>query len=468
MRFDSRVKRVVADPVFMLCAVCAASLYVACSRQGGVWDNDIFWHIKTGEYIWAARAVPRADPFSWTVRGTPWTDHEWLWQVFLYAVYAVLGWRVVPAVVLLGMSGLLWALHSLCRPGGAREKTAFECLALLVVPALVPYLGSARPQVLSYLLFAVCLVLLETYCERTLWVLPALQVLWVNSHGSFVLGIVLAAYFLAWELAARSDRAAAKRLMMVLALDLLACGANSWGYSIVHYPFWVSSSGLMRSAIVEWHSPDFKSPEGLLLAMWLVLFCAGLRKALPPAREVLLGAVFGLMALQSIRHAPYFVVCASPVVYRLISSVLPEKLVSARPGRGCTMVVAACVAAVLVTAVAFTPTVNQEAFPVRAVEYIKEHGLSRVLNYYDWGGYLIWAGVPPFIDGRADIYLQTPLFERAYRFFTLRDSPRRLLEEYGVQCVLVPRGVPAATWLLDSPSWEPVFCDGAVVVFGRR
>jgi hypothetical protein len=34
-----------------------------------VLDPDVWWHLKTGEYIAAHRAVPHADPFSYTRAG---------------------------------------------------------------------------------------------------------------------------------------------------------------------------------------------------------------------------------------------------------------------------------------------------------------------------------------------------------------------------------------------------------------
>ena len=35
-------------------------------------DGDVSWHIATGEWILDHRAVPYADPFSFTWAGKPW------------------------------------------------------------------------------------------------------------------------------------------------------------------------------------------------------------------------------------------------------------------------------------------------------------------------------------------------------------------------------------------------------------
>jgi hypothetical protein len=41
-------------------------------------DGDTWSHIATGQWILAHGAVPRADPFSHSMPGAPWTAHEWI------------------------------------------------------------------------------------------------------------------------------------------------------------------------------------------------------------------------------------------------------------------------------------------------------------------------------------------------------------------------------------------------------
>ncbi len=57
-----------------------------------------------------------------------------------------------------------------------------------------------RPQLLGYIFLLVTLILLERFRQgeqKTLWLLPPIFLLWVNSHGTFVLGfMVLGLYWL--------------------------------------------------------------------------------------------------------------------------------------------------------------------------------------------------------------------------------------------------------------------------------
>ena len=54
-------------------------------------DPDLGWHLRTGELILASGKIPTADPYSFTVAGAPWVEHEWLWQVAAAWIRAELG-----------------------------------------------------------------------------------------------------------------------------------------------------------------------------------------------------------------------------------------------------------------------------------------------------------------------------------------------------------------------------------------
>src|ERR1700730_6726347 len=54
-------------------------------------DPDIWWHLKTGEWIAQHRAVPHVDPFSYTRAGERWIAHEWLSELVIYWLYRIAG-----------------------------------------------------------------------------------------------------------------------------------------------------------------------------------------------------------------------------------------------------------------------------------------------------------------------------------------------------------------------------------------
>src|SRR3990172_5876166 len=57
------------------------------------WDSDIFWALKSGEWIAAHLSVPHTDPFSYTFGGQSWVDFTWGFQVLAYLSHSLLGGR---------------------------------------------------------------------------------------------------------------------------------------------------------------------------------------------------------------------------------------------------------------------------------------------------------------------------------------------------------------------------------------
>jgi hypothetical protein len=109
--------------------------------------------------------------------------------------------------------------------------------------------------------------------------------------------------------------------------------------------------------------------------------------------------------------------------------------------------------------------------PVGAVDFIRrEHLAGNMLNEYVYGGYLGWAlpGQKVFIDGRADVYAWTGVFEDYGRWATLRDDPNRLLDKYRIDWCVLSRSSPLTRVMSYLPRWEERYSDSSSVIFTRR
>ena len=108
--------------------------------------------------------------------------------------------------------------------------------------------------------------------------------------------------------------------------------------------------------------------------------------------------------------------------------------------------------------------------PVEAVDFIRRtHLTGRMLNEYVYGGYLSWA-LPEqkvFIDGRADVYAWTGVFEDYGAWATLREDPNRLLDKYRIDLCLLSRSAPLARVMRYLPGWSERYSDSQSVIFAR-
>ena len=94
---------------------------------------------------------------------------------------------------------------------------------------------------------------------------------------------------------------------------------------------------------------------------------------------------------------------------------------------------------------------------------------GRLLNSYNWGGYLIWRLYPErlvFIDGRVDLYASKVLddFVRVYK---VRENWSEVLDDYQVDTVLCERQATLSALLTESSSWDLVYSDDIAALFRR-
>jgi hypothetical protein len=110
-------------------------------------------------------------------------------------------------------------------------------------------------------------------------------------------------------------------------------------------------------------------------------------------------------------------------------------------------------------------------FPVRAVEYLRQHAVpGPMYNTYGYGGYLIWAlpGQKVFIDGRGDLYEVGGAFSDYLEVSNLKPAAFAVLRFYGIRSCLLERSEPFATVLSAHPDWQQAYSDDVSVLFVKR
>jgi hypothetical protein len=451
-------------------------------------DPDTYWHLAAGRWMVEHGSVPQVDPFSHSMPGTAWTAHEWLAELLLAGLHQVGGWVALTlAVAMVFAATVAYVLRFLL----ARMEPVHALLLTAFAGSMLLDHLLARPHVFIWPLLAIWVGTLVNAGEQGRdppWLLLPLMTLWANLHGSFTLGLALG---VALGCDAVLSRPAAQRRQAAVrwcAFVALAAGATVLtpaGWHGLVYPFQIMHMTVALDVIKEWLSPNFHQPQ--LLELWLLLMlamaCCG-RLRLPWLRLVL---VLGLvhLALKHQRHleilglvTPFLV--ATPLAQHWAATRGPGKDAEgldrffhalAAPARMGTIAAAGALAALLVViglqSGRFTPL--DQVLPDKALAAALRAGASGpVLNSYNFGGYLIYQGVPVFIDGRADMYGDA-LLKRYLGATSLEDGKAlpALLKDYHIGwTMLEPR--MAATVLLDQmPGWKRVYADEVAVVHVR-
>jgi hypothetical protein len=436
-------------------------------------DGDTFWHIAAGRWMIDHVAVPTTDPFSYTFAGRPWLAHEWLSEVVMAGAYRAAAWRGV--MLLTGLAaGALAALMSAWLLRWLSPLSTALTLALglaCVSPGLL-----ARPHLLVLPLLALWTILLLRAREEgrapRLWT-ALLMALWANLHSSFIVGLLIAA---ALALEAGLDFRAWRRRTLIgwgafLVASLVATLATPHGIEGLAFPLRVLNMKTLP-AITEWQGPDFLKPSPLeiaLLAGLFFTFWRGVRLTAVRA-AIVLGLVH--MSLQHVRQEVLLGVVAPLVLAEPMGRALgrlgathanwrlplPQTLIG-----GALLLM--FVGARLVTPAA---RVDGPTAPISALAHVPPALRGQpVLNAYDFGGYLIFEGVRPYIDGRADMYGDAFVADDDKIQHNDPAATDAALARYGVRWAILPPHFYLTQRLESLPGWTKLYADrtAAVLVY---
>ncbi len=470
--------------------ILALGLFIMAARS--VTDPDVWWHLRTGQLTIQNHRVFHADPYSFTRFDQPWVDHEWLSQVFIFALYRVAGWGGLIA----GFAAIIAAAFLLVFQRSAGQPYIAGAIAVWGAVASIPCWG-VRPQMLTLLLASIFLLLLDRSYERPklLWWLPLLMLLWVNLHAGFAVGIAFLLLFLTGDgldvafgyKEAWLSRSRFRQLALVTAICIAVVPLNPYGTQMYRYPFETLHSRAMLAYIGEWLSPDFHQPRYLpvllLMLSTLVLPALSPRRLRP--RELLLLTVTTYAALRSVRHIPIYVLVAVPLVSSMIAACLRARgriALLDSPRHPLTPLKLIANAILLAGFLFFTiarlhyvvthqPETEAKEFPAAAASFLMTSRPPRpLLNHYNWGGYFIWKLFPAYkvyIDGRADLYGDTFMDQFAATYYLKGKSWQDPLNQWGIQTVVLPPDAPLTSALRTAPAWKEIFADSQAVVLTR-
>ncbi len=473
---DARVADSTAALPWLVAAGIYALLIVLAPRL--LADPDSYSHIALGRWILDHHAVPTVDPFSQTMRGTPWIAFEWLSEVLYTGAFSAGGWIAVAA---LAAAAVAAAFGQLTRFLLRYWQPVPTLIAVLVALVLVSPHILARPHILALPLMLTWVAgLIQAADEKRApsWWLLALMIVWVNLHGSFTFGLAMIAPVACdalWSAQPSERRRTAQWWILFGVLALAAACLNPYGPEMILVTFRTVALGKALATITEWRPQDFSHLGGFELIMLAGFGIALFRGVKLPLWRILM--VFGVLhlSLSQQRHAdllamlaPLFL--ARPLAEQFTSIAAPRLAAAARSG--VWLPLSAGLLLIIVTVFSVTRYDVVPAAKITPANAIKSIDISKaeaILNDYDFGGYLDFVGIAPFIDGRGEIY-GADFALRYARALSLEDLPDflRLLDQYRIQTTLLAPSTPAVALLDRLPEWRRVYADNVAVVHQRR
>jgi len=485
-------------------------------------NMDIWWHLKTGQVIWEQKSPPFADPFmtGFQQTGTLYVDLHWLFQLLVFGIHSLTG---VPGLVWMKMAVAVAAVMIATRlvHGPARPVVAYWCW----MPALylVQLRMIVRPELFTLLYVAVFLVVLEHARRRPrlVWLLPAVQVVWVNTQGLFILGPVLMAMW--WvdhaarqrlglahadKLPKREQRPLVKRMAVVSGAVVAACLISPYHVHGLLFPLElagkVSGSLQLDEAAYSKTISEFRTlwshgwgDFSCMLGVGLVVLCVVsfvLNRGRLSVFRLLAAAAFAVLGFQAIRNVSLLGLVVGAVTAANLAEFAHDaprqwKRLKRLP-RWWPIAVRAGLVAVMLFSTYVLATDRFYAwrgdprrfgigttpllYATEAARFIGREGLPKRVLAVSFGqaAVVIHELAPPyqvFMDGRLELNSREQF--KAYMDVTqaIADDWRRgpaLLDRLGIQVVLVwHEQIDCEVGLMAHPAWTCVWYDPVASVF---
>ncbi len=437
-------------------------------RSDFSFDQDLGRHIKLGEIIYKTHSVPSTNLFSYTNPDFPFINTHWLFEVMAFFFNQTIGinWFLYLKIIIILIA--VWLT--------IRQKSYLLLPIGFIFLHVLRERLDLRPEIFSFLFTALTLYILKSYvrkdqpCEaKLIFLLPIIQLLWINTHIYFFVGLVLQAIYLV------SFRK--KIFLIIFALSVAVSFINPNGLNGVIYPLNVSSNygytivenqTMFLLESINFTDKNFFFVKIIFAIIALSLFAGYKRRTLNLLNLLLISFGSGL-ALLNVRGFPYLIfICLPPVLENfgqfkskilLFISILLLILESFLYLNG--------------NYYKYTNSSSQVNLTLpqsgkAAMDFVLSNNLpGPIYNNFDIGSYIIYRSFPKykvFVDGRPEAYPKE-FFQNIY-------IPAKY-ENFDFKTIIfshtdqTPWGKAFLSSISKDKTWNLLFLDDSMVVYSK-
>ena len=420
-------------------------LFLCLGCFGG---DDYWWHVKVGEWIVQNKQIPKTGIFSWYAQenNLSWFAHEWLAEVILYGFTCLFGPNggvVYLILCIILVSALLYCFNY----KGYMKNMAFSCILQMGLFFALAFICTARPHMLTISFFTIlvynCRKIKEDENYNKYLFFPLLTIFWANYHGgSTNLTYIVPLIFFFTSLfnfkygKVESIRIKKGYRYLILAImNIFAIMVNPRTYELLYYPYSYTSE--YSKYINEWKSPNMSgAPFIFILIIVICLIFFTTTKNINFSELVIIGA-FMLLTLKSVRFEIWLFIVTTMFIFKYIRELNDKSVYKFLSYE--FVIIGIGLFFYSIYSFATGTSYISKGVSDEAMEVIKNTEYEHLMNYYDYGSYLIYEDVEVFIDGRADMYVDTNFFDEAKStIYTYDYLPSDFLEDYDCDLFLLP------------------------------
>jgi len=411
-------------------------------------DPDLGWHLAYGREFLENGQIVRGDVFSWTMPGYVWGNSYFFYQIAASFLFLKFGHITTSFIfALLNSFGVMILVLG-------QRLNLWKVLAILLGAIIVTVNLSVRPHSLSFVMFAVLLVLFEKgffkkFSHVLFWFL--FFALWANLHRGFIIGILtLAGYlflaFLGWK----------KKEKRFLKIGLLCVAAAFLGGLVTPFPLGPIKSGIFFDLtspgnllnIAEWQPLVVYFPINLLFALSGIIFIYVFLKNIKTANPIwfILAALFFTLPFLATNFVFYW----GAIFIFITGRYFDFKLELGRSFATRLPIILSTIALVATIFLTFFENVLKsrdlekrlvlDKYPVAAAQFLQKENLREGLfNEYSWGGFIDWQypAIKVFIDGRMAGWRMADGSSILSDYLAIRKGDCTIAQKYQIKVLLL-------------------------------
>ena len=433
---------------FITVAIVLIVLFCVCITPVTL-QNDTFYTIKIGELI-SQNGIDMQDHFSWHENLT-YTYPHWLYDLLTYFIYSLTGFTGIYVTTCILCSILGITLYFVTSK--ITKNYTIPLITTIGALYLTRSYIAARAQLLTFILFILAIYFIEMFLKskkaRYGIGLVLISFLIANLHCAvwfflFVLFLpYIAEYFVAIIICKTKKKKtntkepykitiskidATKWLLLILVICILVGFLTPIGTTPFTYLIKTMQGNSTQN--INEHLPMTVAHEAGVIVVLIFLFALLIfsKAKISLTDFIMLSGLLYLM-LASRRQLSMFALIGSIIFAKLLLSCIsihlakknsqkdPIKILDYVLTDSITMlmisILTICICYYMVKDKFDDSIIDSSAYPVEASQFILDNidlENAKFFNEYNYGSYLLFRGIPVFVDSRADLY--TPEFNK--------------------------------------------------------
>lgn len=452
-------------------------------------DQDLGRHIKLGEIILKTGEVPKTNLFSYTFPNFPFINHHYLFELLVFLGQQALGAQgliILKVLIILLSAGIIFSIN----------KSPYY----LTLPLGFIFLHGfrerveARPEIFSYLFTALTYFALEKFQhdkKKYIFALPFIQLLWVNTHIYFPVGLILQGIYLI-SFYFQKNFSQLKTLSIIFSISILASILNPNGINGFLYPLTIfgnygytiaENQNLFLLENIGFSDPNFFFVKTSAVLIILSIIFSLIYQTLQ--LKNLLLCLFGLvLAIIHVRSFPYLIFISLPAILANLNFLKFKKQLAISIFSIFTFLL-------LLESYFYISgeyylyndkstkfELWAEAQAKNALDFVIENNLPQpIFNNFDIGSYIIYRGFPNykvFVDGRPEGYPKE-FFQQIY--IPVQENPekfKQLDKEIEFKTIIfshsdqTPWGKNFLKFITSNSEWQTVYLDSFMIVLVKK